>query len=148
VRGRGVARLSVTAVAVARATRAHPKLKKGCSIRGAIATVAIAEELAAEGRDGGLALFETAKGGSGGAAAGTAAGAAADSGAVAHDDDALRLLKLAAGAALPTRIELSGDADASVDAVIAEICGAVAVDADAAVAAFEAASAEAQAKKG
>ena len=43
------ARLIVQAVAVARATRAHPGLKKGASIRAAIAMVTIAEELAAEG---------------------------------------------------------------------------------------------------
>jgi len=116
------ARLIVQAVAVARATRAHPGLKKGASIRAAIAVVAIAEQLAGE-----------------------ELGADADEAADA--DQALRLLRLAAGAALPTRIELAGDADASLDAVIDEICTAVADDAEAAVAAFAAATAAVSEKK-
>lgn len=113
------ARLIVQAVAVTRATRGHPKLKKGASIRAAIAMVAIAEELGAE-----------------------------DVGEAGDADEGLRLMRLAAGAALPTRIELAGDADASLDAVIDEICTAVAGDAEAAVAAFAVATAEARAKKG
>ena len=124
------ARLIVQAVAIARATRAHPALKKGASIRAAIAVVTIAEELAAEG---GLA--------------GPPAAEAPDDASAPEGDADLRLLRLAAGAALPTRIELAGDADASLDTVIDEICTAVVADADAAVAAFAAASAAARAKK-
>ncbi len=138
------ARLIVRAVAVARATRAHPGLKKGASIRAAIATVTIAEELAAEGGFAGLAA---ASGAGERRPDSIAADDQAEPRGSAPPDDDLRLLRLAAGAALPTRIELAGDADASLDAVIDDICAAVAADADAALAAFAAASAAAR-KKG
>jgi MoxR-like ATPase len=114
--GSGDARLIASAVAVARATRAHPRLKKGASIRAAIALVALAEELAAAN-------------------------------APADEHERRELLRRAAGVALPTRVELAGDADASLAAVIDEICAAVEADGDEAVASFAAAAAEAREKK-
>ena len=44
------AALVATAVRLVRATRRHPRFRKGASVRGAIAMVAIAEELAAASR--------------------------------------------------------------------------------------------------
>jgi MoxR-like ATPase len=114
--GSGDARLIASAVAVARATRAHPRLKKGASIRAAIALVALAEELAAANAPG-------------------------------DEHERRELLRRAAGVALPTRVELAGDADASLAAVIDEICAAVEADGDEAVASFAAAAAEAREKK-
>jgi MoxR-like ATPase len=43
--------LITTAVRLTRATRLHPRFRKGASVRGAVATVAIAERLWAENRD-------------------------------------------------------------------------------------------------
>jgi len=48
------------AVAVTRATRVHPKLKKGASVRAAIAMVTMAEQLRAEGVDEPAALRQAA----------------------------------------------------------------------------------------
>ena len=45
------AALVLTAVRLTRATRLHPRFRKGASVRGAIATVAIAEQLWSENRD-------------------------------------------------------------------------------------------------
>ena len=45
------AALVQTAVRLTRATRLHPRFRKGASVRGAIATVAIAERLWADDRD-------------------------------------------------------------------------------------------------
>jgi MoxR-like ATPase len=49
--GSGDAALVLTAVRLTRATRLHPRFRKGASVRGAIATVAIAEQLWSASRD-------------------------------------------------------------------------------------------------
>ena len=82
-----------TAVRLVRATRNHARFRKGSSVRGAVATVAIAERLNAASEACGSVTRET--------------------------------LRLAAAAALATRVDLRDDIDADFSAALDELFASV-----------------------
>jgi MoxR-like ATPase len=102
--GSADAALVETAVRLTRATRLHARFRKGASVRGAIATVAIYEGLRAA--DSGAAEAPAAE-------AGATAGPAAE-----LDRETLRR---AAEAALTTRVDLRDDIDADFAAALDEL---------------------------
>ena len=91
--------LVAEAVALTRATRSDPRFRKGASVRAAIAMVA-------------LVMADSAAAGATGSA---------DSGTAASADHASDALRRAAGAALPTRVELRDETAAPLPDVLDEL---------------------------